>query len=154
MQVEINDYIEKIIISSEAVLVFYKDKVLKNYKKYNKKNKEYLFLSKTISPFFVRVYNEIENGFFMERLGERIGQVEGVYSWVDKEKVKQWLLLLESELDRLDVAHGDIKPVNIVKSGDSYKLIDFTNAIKKEDVGYDALKEKDRSNIKKIINEL
>jgi len=90
----------------------------------------------------------------MERLGERIGQVEGVYSWVDKEKVKQWLLLLESELDRLDVAHGDIKPVNIVKSGDSYKLIDFTNAIKKEDVGYDALKEKDRSNIKKIINEL
>lgn len=154
MQVEINDYIEKIIISSEAVLVFYKDKVLKNYKKYNNNNKEYLFLSKTISPFFVRVYNEIENGFFMERLGERIGQVEGVYSWVDKEKVKQWLLLLESELDRLDVAHGDIKPVNIVKSGDSYKLIDFTNAIKKEDVGYDALKEKDRSNIKKIINEL
>ena len=154
MQVEINDYIEKIIISSEAVLVFYKDKVLKNYKNYNKKNKEYLFLSKTISPFFVRVYNEIENGFFMERLGERIGQVEGVYSWVDKEKVKQWLPLLESELDRLEVAHGDIRPVNIVKSGDSYKLIDFTNAIKKEDVGYDTLKEKDRSDIKKIINEL
>ena len=154
MQVEINDHIEKIIISSEAVLVFYKDKVLKNYKKHNNNNKEYLFLSKTISPFFVRVYNEIENGFFMERLGERIGQVEGVYSWVDKEKVKQWLLLLESELDRLEVAHGDIKPVNIVKSGDSYKLIDFTSAIKKEDVGYDTLKEKDRSDIKKIINEL
>jgi len=38
MQVEINDYIEKIIISSEAVLVFYKDKVLKNYKRYNYKN--------------------------------------------------------------------------------------------------------------------
>jgi len=46
MQVEINDYIEKIIISSEAVLVFYKDKVLKNYKKYNKKIKNIYFYLK------------------------------------------------------------------------------------------------------------
>lgn len=94
-----------------------------NYYQWNAqydRQKESIFLK---SKFFVRLLREFDGGIELERLGEPVGtQSELTYKGRD---LADWLPRLQKELARLKIEHRDIHPANILRSGKTFKLIDF-----------------------------
>ena len=157
MQVEINEFVGSLIISGESVILIHRDSVRKVYKSRNwvsnlKKDGykgEIYFLKKYKSPMFVELIDEKDHR--LEKLGEASGSC---FKFTKTDGMKDWLKKLSKELDRLEIAHGDINPVNILESGDSYKLVDFTTTREKSDERYKKAKEKDKKDIEKWLNSL
>lgn len=102
------------------------------YNKEYKRRAESDFLQSVHSNFFADVLYADQFYMVMPNYGKKIGQYTKIESGeIDADKLVVWLSDLKNELKRLQVAHRDINPSNILfnQHTSEYRLIDFSWAL-------------------------
>lgn len=163
MKIHLDKDVRFAVISNHAVVFVYPDRVVKvvNRDRRVEENAdngyrgEGYFLEKYKSPFFVNLIEMLRENpptFVLENVGEVIGSPRLLFEQHRNETMRQWLEGLDAELQRSNIAHGDITPANIMYNS-KYTLIDFEVATEPDHHLYNEKFAKDRYNISQLIKQ-
>ncbi len=123
-----------LISSTESDIEIYKNKVIKRFKpehygtnqKCNRKG-EVFWYTQLKGNCFLEPIELHSTHIVLPRIGKPLGNDLGFYDLELGEIIclLNWLSGLQEALKRNGVSHHDIHPGNILRDGDSFKLIDF-----------------------------
>ena len=119
-------------VREHDVVKRYNNRYTRWNERYHRKGEPY-FLRTYSSHYFVSLLEERDGAVVLERgegcLGSSTEFSGDHFANCDKAALREWLLGLKSELDSLGIRHQDINPSNIIKTGKSFRLIDFGWAV-------------------------